>query len=194
VIAGQARGARLKSPRGVHIRPMMDRVRGALFNMIAAQGGPGERVLDLYAGTGAVGIEALSRGAVAADFVDNHPRCCRTIQENLIAAGMKGRGRVFRRRADRVLTRPALLALPSGDLPTYDLVSVTPPYSHTDFVEVLHLLAKSGLVGAGATVVVEHARTFEMPDQIDRLSRVRQRRYGATVLTFYSLQEELSPT
>jgi len=114
VIAGQARGARLKSPRGVHIRPMMDRVRGALFNMIAAQGGPGERVLDLYAGTGAVGIEALSRGAVAADFVDNHPRCCRTIQENLIAAGMKGRGRVFRRRADRVLTRPALLALPSG--------------------------------------------------------------------------------
>jgi len=185
VIRGEAGGRKLKSPRGVSIRPMMERVRGALFDSLEAQGELGERVLDLYAGTGAVGIEALSRGAGAADFVESHPLCCRTIRENLRTTGLEDRGRVFRRRVEQVLGRPQLLALPSGAMPSYDLVSITPPYANTDIVEVTRLLAGSGLLRAGSVVVVEHPRRFEMPEHIDGLSRFRHRRYGSTAVSFY---------
>jgi 16S rRNA (guanine(966)-N(2))-methyltransferase RsmD len=189
VIRGEAGGRKLKSPRGVPIRPMMERVRGALFDSLEAQGELGERVLDLYAGTGAVGIEALSRGANAADFVESHPLCCRTIRENLRTTGLEDRGRVFRRRVEQVLGRPQLLALPSGETPSYDLVSITPPYANTDIVEVTRLLAGSGLLRAGSVVVVEHPRRFEMPERIDRLSRFWYRRYGSTAVSFYRRTE-----
>jgi len=154
--------------------------------MMDAQGGPGDRVLDLYAGTGAIGIESLSRGAGAADFVDSHPRCCQTIRDNLKTTRLQDRGRVFRYRVQQVLKRPELLALPSGEMPTYSLLSVTPPYADTDIAEVTRMLAKTNLLAEGAIVVVEHPRTYDMPEQIDRLLRVRQRRYGATVLSFYT--------
>ena len=187
VIRGTAGGRKLKSPRGVQIRPMMERVRGALFDMLEAQGNLGDRVLDLYAGTGAVGIEALSRGAEAADFVESHPLCCRTIRENLRTTGLEDRGRIFRRRVEQVLTRPHLLALPSGETPTYALVSITPPYANTDIVEITRLLADSDLLRPDSIAVVEHPRTFEMPERVSRLVRFRHRRYGATALSFYSV-------
>ncbi len=186
VIAGQVGGMRLKSPRGVHIRPMMDRVRGSLFNILDSRGGPGDRVLDLYAGTGAVGIEALSRGAKAADFVESHPLCFKTIRENLEKAHFGDRGRVFRLRVQRVLKYPELLALPSGDIPKYALVSVTPPYADADIVEVAQAITQTELLADNAVVVVEHPRTFDMPEQLGSLERFRERRYGATVLSLYS--------
>src|SRR5512143_1617821 len=103
VIAGTARGRELRAPRGQGTRPMMDIVKGSLFNMLDSMDGIGGRVLDLFAGSGSLGIEALSRGADSADFVESDREACRVLRENLERLGFAAQARVLNRSVEHFL-------------------------------------------------------------------------------------------
>ncbi|MER3405926.1 MAG: 16S rRNA (guanine(966)-N(2))-methyltransferase RsmD, partial [Chloroflexota bacterium] len=144
VIAGVAKGQRLLGPRGRGTRPTSDRLRGAIFDALGERAGYGW-VLDLYAGTGALGIEALSRGAEHADFVESDRTMCAIIQANLERTKLAAHGRVLCRRVEDVL--PELTG-------PYDLILMDPPYDDPHRDEVLAKLAASSLVGPETLVVV----------------------------------------
>lgn len=165
---------------------MMDKVRAALFDMLWHFDAVRGRALDLYAGSGAVGLEALSRGAEYADFVELNPVCVKTIQQNLDTLGLSAEGRVHKRKVEEVLAKPALL----GYAGPYDLVTFTPPYPEINYVNLLTQLADSTLIGPGSVVVVEHPREIELPDAIGPLTRIRERKYGRTFLSIYDYPSE----
>jgi 16S rRNA (guanine966-N2)-methyltransferase len=150
VVGGAAKGRRLRAPRGPAIRPTADHVRQAIFDIIGRTV-KGARVLDLFAGTGAMGIEALSRGAVEAVFVEQSREACALILENLETTGLRAAGLIRRADVSRVLARPA--QTPFG------LVLIDPPYERgLGFVaRILGKLAAGGWPAPGATVVVEAA-------------------------------------
>lgn len=186
VIAGSAGGLELESPKGVALRPMMDRVRGSLFDMLWSMDAVHGRVLDLFAGTGAVGIEALSRGADWADFVELNRKACQTIRRNLEKTGFETRGRVHCRRVEDIIAHPELL----GSSDPYDLISITPPYEAVEYLPLLERLVASSLVAPGTLVVVEHPREVELPEAIGPLARIRDRPYGRTRLSVYDYPGE----
>jgi 16S rRNA (guanine966-N2)-methyltransferase len=181
IIAGTVGGRRIESPPGQDLRPMMDKVRAALFDMLWHFDAVRGRMLDLYAGTGAVGMEALSRGAEFADFVEMNPVSARTIQANLDKLDLTARSRVHRRRAEDVIANPSLL----GYARPYDLISVTPPYAEVDYADLANRVADSNLIGEGTVIFFEHPRDVEMADTIGPLVRLRERRYGGTRLSIY---------
>ena len=178
VIGGVDRGRTLAAPRGRGTRPTADRVREALFDIL----GPriiGTRVLDLFAGTGAVGIEALSRGAAYAVFVESDREALRALRRNLATLGLPGT------RAQIVAgdARDALAAIACSE-PAFDLVFLDPPYAGSLVPPVLAALAASPLVRPGADVVVQHRVKTPVPT-VPGLSPAREpRRYGETALTF----------
>jgi 16S rRNA (guanine966-N2)-methyltransferase len=172
VIAGRLGGRRLSAPRGLATRPTSDRVREALFSALGDV--RGARVLDLYAGTGALGIEALSRGAAHATFVESARPALAALRENLAALGIEGDA--------RVLSQPVARALPALAGP-FDLVFADPPYAALAEVPVA-LEALRPALGEEARVVVEHASRDAAPaigGLIPRPSRV----YGDTAVTIY---------
>ncbi|MBI4199841.1 MAG: 16S rRNA (guanine(966)-N(2))-methyltransferase RsmD [Chloroflexi bacterium] len=176
ITGGVARGARLVVPRSSPVRPTSDRVRAALFQLL---GGVvvDARVLDLFAGTGALGLEALSRGAAWADFVERDARLCQAIRQNLAAAGFAQQGRVYRARVERALE---FLQEP------YQVVLVDPPYDLPGLQGLLERLGESRLVAAGAVVVVEHRSRATLAPAPGALVLARERRYGDTALAFYT--------
>jgi 16S rRNA (guanine966-N2)-methyltransferase len=155
VIAGSARGVPLRAPAGHRTRPTPDRVREALFSRIAADV-PGAVVLDLFAGSGALGIEALSRGAQYAVLVDRDRRAVRVIEANLAAARVRARARVVQGDAHKLVASPALLA----GHPYGDLVFCDPPYAEplTRVTGLLERLHRAGLLAADALIVLERDR------------------------------------
>ena len=172
VIAGTARGRPLVAPRGTATRPISDRVKETLFAILADRV-LDARVLDLYAGSGAVGIEALSRGAAHCVFVEHDRRALTAIRENLERAAVGGRGSV---QGQDVL---AYLASPSSD--RFSLVILDPPYAERAILAPLERLA--GRLAPGAVVVVKHH--WRTPIPIPRgLTAWRERRFGETALTF----------
>jgi 16S rRNA (guanine966-N2)-methyltransferase len=175
VIAGSAGGRVLKGPRS-NTRPTSDRVREALFEIIASHDLHLGRVLDLYSGTGALGIEALSRGAEHCDFVEADARTCEIIRQNLALTGLKGRGHVWHATVARALGR---LGGP------YDLVVADPPYEYDRAQVELATLATSGLLSPEATIAVEHSKRKEWPEELGGKETLLSRRYGDTVLTLY---------
>jgi 16S rRNA (guanine(966)-N(2))-methyltransferase RsmD len=181
VISGRVGGRRIESPPGQDLRPMMDKVRAALFDMLwhfnAVQG----RALDLYAGSGAVGIEALSRGASFVDFVEMNPVSAKTIQQNLEHLGLEKEGRVHKRKVEEVLANPKLL----GYTNAYDLITVTPPYPAVEYPRLMETIATSVWVAEGTVVVVEHPRESDLEDTIGSLVRLRERKYGRTKVSIY---------
>ncbi len=190
VIAGTARGTRLV-PAGPATRPLGDRVKQTLF-AILEPGIAGQAVLDLFAGTGAAGIEALSRGAGAAVFVDSDPAAIRAIRANLERAGLASS-------AVQVVRADALrwLAEAAGDAgderaPTFGLVIVDPPYERADLVRaVLERLGDpdvpegGGLLAPGAVVVAKTFWRDAPPPTVGLLASERTRRFGETALTIY---------
>lgn len=175
VIAGELGGRRLRAPSGRVTRPTSDRVREALFAMLGEV--EGARVLDLFAGSGALGIEALSRGAAGAVFVERDARVVRTLRANLDSLGI-GPGRARVRRGE------ALAALRSarGRKETYDLIFIDPPYDHThDWGPGLSTVLPS-LLAPAARVVVESAR--RAPLRLE-LELERERRYGDTSIRIH---------
>ncbi|MCV2488931.1 16S rRNA (guanine(966)-N(2))-methyltransferase RsmD [Geodermatophilus sp. YIM 151500] len=177
LIAGLAGGRRLRVPPA-GVRPTGDRAREALFNSLGTLLDlEGARVLDLYAGSGALGLEALSRGAVAAVFVENAPRVLPVLRANLAAVGLPG-GRVVARSVPEYVAGP-----PPGP---FDLVLADPPYA-TPAAEVLGVLAgltRGGWLAPAAVVVVERSSREPPWEWPTPLSGLRERRYGEAVLRY----------
>ena len=174
VIGGAAKGTRLHTLRGPETRPTTDLARKAIFDILGSQD-EGARVLDLFAGSGALGIEALSRGASEAVFVDDSREACSVVLANLIAAGVRARGVVRRADAARFLSRKA--ALP------FDLALVDPPYARGlgFLARMLGKLGSGGWIRAGGAVVVEAATgPVEWPTGF---RETRARRFGRTQIS-----------
>jgi 16S rRNA (guanine966-N2)-methyltransferase len=181
VIAGTARGIRLRAP-GPGTRPLGDRVKQSLFASLEPRL-RGATVLDLFAGSGAAGIEALSRGARRCDFVERDREACVVIAGNLAATGLAARGTVHRR---DVL---AFLGAAGADAPTgpgtYDLAIVDPPYGDPVMLATLERLGSGERLSGSALVVTKHFWRDDPPERIGVLVRALQRRYGETALTVY---------
>ncbi|MGK5530232.1 16S rRNA (guanine(966)-N(2))-methyltransferase RsmD [Streptomyces sp. URMC 129] len=180
VIAGIAGGRRLAVPPGGGTRPTSDRAREGLFSTWTALWGPldGARVLDLYGGSGAVGLEALSRGAAHALLAETDARAARTIRDNIRALGLPG-AELRAARAEQ------LAAAPPADGP-YDLVFLDPPYAvgDDDLREILLTLVTNGWLAAGAVVTVERSTRGGAFDWPDGFQGLRSRRYGEGTLWY----------
>jgi 16S rRNA (guanine966-N2)-methyltransferase len=179
VIAGSAKGIRLRAP-GPGTRPLSDRVKQTLFAIIEPDL-HGAKFLDLFAGSGAAGIEALSRGAAEATFVEQDASAAAVIAANLRATNLQGT--VVRADAERWLSRPSI-----GQ---FDVVVVDPPYADTSaMARILERLgAKDAPLAEGARVVAKHFWRDRPPERIGMLTAERDRRFGETALTFYRRQE-----
>jgi 16S rRNA (guanine966-N2)-methyltransferase len=155
IIAGTFRSRQLKSLKGLALRPTSDRLRESLFNVLAERI-PGCRFLDVFAGTGAIGIEALSRGAVEAVFIENHPPAATLIQKNLDSLGIRGSTRILKLDALRGLQR--LAAEHSAASPSFDIVFLDPPYAAADeYRRVLTFLGAAPFLAPGALVIASTA-------------------------------------
>ncbi len=186
VIAGKYRSRRLIAPAGVQTRPTSDRLRETLFNVVAASV-PGSVWLDLFAGTGAVGIEALSRGARMVYFVESSNRAVRAIRANLDALGISQGFEVVEREA------VAALRLLEAKQVAADLCFLDPPYRQTeDYEQVLSFLSGSGLLKPGGVVIAEHDKRLDPGESFGTLRRYRKLRQGDAVLSFYQRDELLS--
>jgi 16S rRNA (guanine966-N2)-methyltransferase len=184
VIGGAAKGVRLQAPPAV-TRPLTDRVKQSLFGALVADGavGPGTSFLDLFAGSGAAGIEALSRGATGAVFVERDSGAVRVISANLQRAGLAG-GRLVRADVVRFLDAP-----PEPPAP-FDAALADPPYGDELLSASLERLGRSGAgwLAADAIVVAKHFWRDDLPERAGDLLRDRQKRFGETALTFYRYQ------
>lgn len=182
VIAGSAKGIRLRAP-GPGTRPLADRVKQTLFAIVEPDLG-GAAVLDLFAGSGAAGIEALSRGAASATFVENDAAAVATIRANAVAAAVADRAEIVRDDVIRWLGR-------GSSHPTFDLVIVDPPYAETELL-VRTLAALGGPdapLAPTARVVAKHFWRDRPADRVGMLAAQRERRFGETSLTFYRRTE-----
>lgn len=176
VIAGQAKGHTIKVPKGTPTRPATDLVRGAIFSMLGSLGCDMERVLDLFSGSGALGIEALSRGAGAADFVDRESRCCAVIKDNLRKTGLIEKAQVF-----CVEVKRALTFLDKE----YGLVLMDPPYADTTIGNVITQISASTLIGSDSIVIVTHSPRLTLAKEYDRLNMFNERRHGDSVIALF---------
>ena len=176
VIAGRAKGHRLAGPPSRATRPTSDLVRGAIFSALESMGVELTRVLDLYAGSGALGIEALSRGGQWCDFVEKDTRSCASIRENLAKTRFDGLAKVHCAPVERALAR---LEGP------YTLVLADPPYAQ-EAAPSLERLVESGLAESGRTVLVlEHSSREEGPGRLGGLSQVKTLRHGDSAVSIY---------
>ncbi|MFQ5894355.1 MAG: 16S rRNA (guanine(966)-N(2))-methyltransferase RsmD [Nitrospinota bacterium] len=180
IVAGTAKGRKLRALRGQSTRPTAERVREALFDILGLRV-EGARVLDLFAGTGALGLEALSRGAAEVLFIEKDPVAFRLLGENLVHCGFGARGRLLR--AD---VRGALRSLArKGE--RFDLVFLDPPYRTGLLGRSLGLLGAGELLKRGAWVVAEHWGREDTPHSAGRLRRFRLSRQGEAALSFYEI-------
>jgi 16S rRNA (guanine(966)-N(2))-methyltransferase RsmD len=179
VIAGRLRGATIRTPGTDAVRPTYDRVRESLFSIIEPNI-EGAAVLDLFAGSGSLGIECLSRGAASATFVERDRSVLAVVRKNLEALDLRELSRAIRGDAIRLLGR----GLPGAP---YDIVFVDPPYASGLAVEALRLLGEGELLSDGALVVVEYETGRPPPESTGRLSLVRTKTYGTTEVGFYEV-------
>ena len=171
VIAGEFKGRRLKTPTWDGLRPTSDKLRETLFNVLAPRI-EGARVLDHFAGTGAIGIEALSRGAAHVTFVERDARALKLIGENLRTCGV----------SDRYAIIHALRTLAAGSI---DLAVLDPPYDEPDLPAVI--AAVESLIAPGGLLVLEHARRRPAPERVGALARTRELKSGDSALAFYAV-------
>ncbi|MDP2600189.1 MAG: 16S rRNA (guanine(966)-N(2))-methyltransferase RsmD [Deltaproteobacteria bacterium] len=176
VISGKAKGRPLFGPKTEAIRPVLDQVKEAIFNILFDV--TDFTVLDLFAGTGAMGIEALSRGAKEAVFVDNLKDAVRLIGKNLDACGFADRATVLGMGADRAIR------VLSRQGKKFDLIFVDPPYQKRFIKKTLRALAESPLLHPNTLVISEH-HPKEMPGDIEGLSLTDSRKYGQTMVSFF---------
>ena len=182
VIAGAAKGHRLETIEGLATRPTTDRIKETLFNIIAFDL-PQCRFLDLFSGSGAIGIEALSRGAAEAVFVENAPECQRIIEANLTHTKLGERARLLREDALSALDRLA------REGRRFDVIYLDPPYASELYTAVLERIAGGGLLAADGYIIAE--RSAKLPLTAPRgLTIFREKNYKTTVLTFLSTEEE----
>lgn len=178
VISGNARGIALSAPEGMNTRPTTDRVKENLFNMIQHEIRD-KVVLDLFSGSGALAIEALSRGAREAVLVEPEKKCYTVISENLKRTRLSSQARILQSASAvgiQQLQREGR---------RFDLVFMDPPYQQGWVVMTLNQLVESDILSPGALVVVEHESTDPSPEQIGSLHRTQEKKYGRTALSLY---------
>ena len=175
IIGGAARGRTLKGPPDALTRATADKVRGAIFNVLARYV-EDARVLDLYAGTGALGVEALSRSAACCDFVERRQVLCAVIRENLARAHSSEQA--------RIICAPVHQALSTLDGP-YDLILADPPYGDADGLRVVASPLLHGLLAPHAIIVLEHSPRIEVTGDVGLLRFVRTRRYGDSSISYW---------
>ena len=176
VIAGSAKGHHLKVPKGTPTRPATDMFRGVVFQILESLANDWGIVLDLFSGSGAMGIEALSRGAGSVDFVDRDPRCCAVIKENLESTKLVDGGHVYCTEVSRAI---------SFLDKQYDIVVVDPPYPDRSIGNVIEKLAQSKLVGEQTVVAVTHSSRFALESEYASLRLVKERCHGDSCVNFY---------
>jgi 16S rRNA (guanine966-N2)-methyltransferase len=182
IVAGTAKGRALTGPKPTskHIRPTADRVRETLFNVLG-QWLEGQAVLDLYAGTGALGLESVSRGAAKAVLVDSDREALALCRANTDALGFTSQVEVLAQPVDRALETLGR----RGD--RFDLVFADPPYAARVVEPVLEGMAKHGLLAPEGTVVIEHDKREAAPEAHAGFARVDQRRFGDTLVSFFRI-------
>jgi 16S rRNA (guanine(966)-N(2))-methyltransferase RsmD len=186
IIAGEAKGRRIRAPRGRNTRPMRDFVREAVFGMLGERVA-GARVLDLFAGSGSLGLEALSWGALHAVFVDRGREATRIIQENLDKLGMGDRGTVIRCEVLDYLRKS------HSTERAFDLIFIDPPYKiDVNYrEEILKRLADGGFLGPCAVLVMEAPLRSSIPGAPQGLSFRERRKYGETAVDVYMQEENI---
>lgn len=183
VIAGTYRSRILRSLKGLALRPTSDRLRETLFNVLGP-GVAGSRFLDLFAGTGAIGIEALSRGAAEAVFVENHAPAAALIRRNLESLGIRSGATVLALDVHRALEK--LPSRQKREVAGFDFIFLDPPYAAAkDYTRVLEFLGSADLLAFSGIVVAEHRRSFALPEAAGALLRYRVLKQGDAALSFY---------
>jgi 16S rRNA (guanine(966)-N(2))-methyltransferase RsmD len=176
VIAGQAKGYVLKSPKGRKTRPATELVRGAIFSILESAADDWSLVLDLFSGSGSLGIESLSRGAGWVDFVEQEPRCCAIIKQNLEKTGFKDKSHVY-----CCSVTKAISFLDTE----YGIILMDPPYSSPSIDRTVEQLANSKLVGGKSIVVVTHSQRRPLQPDYDSLNLLKEYRHGDSVIALY---------
>lgn len=179
VIAGRAKGRPIKAPKGTNTRPATDLVRGAIFSILENTAGDWSQVLDLFSGSGALGIEALSRGAGWVDFVEKNPQCCGIIRENLAKTGLATQAHIY--------CCTVIKALSFLDK-EYNIILMDPPYSDSSIVDILARTATSKLVGMNSTVVVTHSPRLSLDPAYPPLNLVKEYRHGDSCIAVYQME------
>ncbi len=176
ITGGMARGQLLRVPSNLDIRPTTDRVREAVFSMLTALAITWRRCLDLYAGTGALGIEALSRGMQWVDFVDKERRCCDIIEQNLEKIGFRSHARIYCSDVTKIL----------GTLSEkYDCIFMDPPYADSSLQNVIEEVSDADILKKGTVLVVSHSSRVRLADAYGRLSLIKAKNYGDSSISIY---------
>ncbi|MFC2008360.1 16S rRNA (guanine(966)-N(2))-methyltransferase RsmD [Chloroflexota bacterium] len=176
VIAGRAKGHQLRVPRRTGTRPATDLVRGAIFSILESTASGWAQVLDLFAGSGALGIEALSRGAGWVDFVEHEPRCCDIIRQNVEKTRLAAQAHIYCCSVSKAL---------SFLDKEYSIILVDPPYSNLSIGKVIAQLADSRLVGTDTVVVVTHSPRLSFDSTYGALNVMKERRHGDSCIAVY---------
>jgi 16S rRNA (guanine966-N2)-methyltransferase len=180
IIAGKYRGRRLLAPSGRRIRPTSDRIRESIFNIVGSDI-QGQNILDLFAGTGAMGIEALSRGAERAVFIDKHPEALECIRANIGPLAIPDQWDIIRWDVASNLDCLAKTAM------RYDFAFIDPPYNRGLAVQALENVVACDAMATGGLVVLEHHRLEKIVGRDNRITLLDQRRYGKTLVSFLRL-------
>lgn len=175
VISGKARGIILKTPKGEDTRPTADRVKEALFSIIQFDL-PGAKVLDLFGGTGQLGIEAISRGAKSAVFVDARDDACRLIKENLKRTGMESDATVIRCDYQQYLNRCK---------EKFDIIILDPPYAENFLENALNTITEIDILQSGGIIIAERPLGKDLPYAFSGFTRSKDYKYGQVLLTLY---------
>ena len=175
VITGKARGVQLKTPEGMLTRPTADRVKEALFSIINFDL-PGASVLDLFGGTGQLGIEALSRGANSAVFVDQREDACKIIRENLRRTKLESQGKVVRSDYLDYLRRSR---------EKFDIILLDPPYAEVFLENALKCITEIDILKTDGIIIAERPVEKELPFEFEGFTRSKDYKYGKTLLTIY---------
>lgn len=175
VITGKARGVQLKTPDGMQTRPTADRVKEALFSIINFDI-PGAKVLDLFAGTGQLGIEALSRGASSAVFVDGREDACKIVRENLRRTKLESQAKVIRSDYLDYLRRSK---------ERFDIIFLDPPYAEEFLENALTCITEIDILQTGGIIITERPLGKNLPFEFDGFTRSKDYKYGNTLLALY---------
>lgn len=178
VVSGIRKGIALKAVPGSSTRPTTDKVKEAMFNMI----GPyfdGGVILDLFAGSGGLGIEALSRGAEKAIFVDRDGKAIQTIQENVNTCDFADKTEIYRNEAERALKAVIKRGL------SFDIIFLDPPYKKQQLLKLLEIINAENVLTDSGTIVCEHGSDIELPDTVGVLEKRKHEKYGIISITIY---------
>ncbi|SHJ58635.1 16S rRNA (guanine(966)-N(2))-methyltransferase RsmD [Tepidibacter formicigenes] len=182
VISGSARGLKLKSPKGMDVRPTTDRVKESVFNIINNRL-IDSFVLDIFSGTGSLGIEALSRGAQKCTFIDSSKESIKVIKENIEKARVNDKSEVILSDAISAINKLGVRR------DKFDIIFMDPPYLKNLIEPVLEEISKKNILEEDGIIIVEHDTKDELLEEINNLYKYREKKYGNTTISFFALEE-----